>query len=73
MTEDYNALTRNHTWALVPLVDNMQVGHKWIFNTKLHADRTLQKLKVRLVAKFQQIPRIEYLETFNPVDRKSVV
>lgn len=57
--------TEAHTWTLVPYTPGMHVlGSKWVFRTKLNADRTLDKLKARLVAKgYNQEEGIDYLET----------
>ena len=64
-----------NTWSLVPYTQDMHVlGSKWIFRTKLNADGSLQKLKVRLVAQgYDQAEGIDYLETYSPVVRTATV
>ncbi|XP_028752065.1 uncharacterized protein LOC114711803 [Neltuma alba] len=48
--QEYNALVRNKTWMLVPPTSNQHVvGNKWVFKRKYRSDRTLDKLKARLV------------------------
>lgn len=50
------------------------VDHKWVFKTKVKPDGTLQKLKVRLVAKgFQQTSGIDYFDIFNPVVKPATI
>ncbi|XP_031253597.1 uncharacterized protein LOC116111573 [Pistacia vera] len=75
MQEEFNALLKNETWILVPRTSKMNVmGNKWVFRTKFHADGSLQKYKVRLVAKgFQQTPGLDYFETFSPVIKPSTI
>ena len=75
MSEEYDALVNNDTWALVPL-DNSQnlVGCKWIFKTKRKSDGSVDKFKVRLVAKgFHQHLGIDYQDTFNPAVKPTIV
>ena len=60
--EEYDALVKNGTWALVP-PDTSQnlVGCKWIFRTKQKSDGFVDRFKARLVAKgFHQRPGIDY-------------
>ena len=59
-------IKKNNTWELVnrPLRKDI-IGVKWVYKTKLNSDDTIQKHKVRLVAKgYSQQPRIDYNETF---------
>ena len=43
-------------------------GCKWVLRKKLKSDGSLNKYKVRLIAKgFTQVERIDYEETFSPV------
>lgn len=60
---------QSHTWELVPLLPHKRpIRCKWVFKLKLHADGTIERYKVRLVAKrFTQIAGIVYLETFSPI------
>lgn len=52
MEEEYDALLKNETWKLVsaPVGRNI-VGYKWVFKIKRHANGSVQRYKVRLVAK----------------------
>lgn len=52
MIEELQALAINKTWELVPRTSYMNViGCKWVYKAKLREDKTLERLKVRLVAK----------------------
>ena len=66
MKEEFNALTNNKTWILVPRPPNRPViGCKWIYKIKPSADGISHKYKARLVAKgFLQEGGIDYHETF---------
>ncbi|XP_044477846.1 uncharacterized protein LOC123205096 [Mangifera indica] len=69
MEVEYEALVKNQTWELVPPTNAQRlVSYKWVYKTKLNVDGSVQKLKVRLVAKgFQQTVGIDYLDTFSLV------
>ncbi|BBG93014.1 transposable element gene, partial [Prunus dulcis] len=75
MTEEINALLKNHTWSWVPssLSQNL-VGCKWVFRIKRHSNGSIEHYKSRLVAKgFHQRPGIDYAETFSPVVKPAII
>ncbi|KAL0386220.1 UNVERIFIED_CONTAM: Retrovirus-related Pol polyprotein from transposon TNT 1-94 [Sesamum radiatum] len=52
MDVEMNALEQNKTWDLVNLPKEKEViGLKWIYKLKLKPDGSIQKYKVRLVAR----------------------
>ena len=67
--EEMNALKKNGTWEVVNLPrEKKVVGCTWMFTIKSKADGSVEKYKVRLVAKgFTQTYGIDYQETFAPV------
>ena len=75
MTDEFQALLCNQTWNLVPPSSAQRVVQcKWVFQTKLMANVSLDKHKARLVAKgFQQTPDVDFFETFSPVVKASTI
>ncbi|KAK2993389.1 hypothetical protein RJ640_000711 [Escallonia rubra] len=69
MDEEMNMIRKNGTWQLVDKPNDKEIiGLKWVYKTKLNEDGSLQKYKVRFVAKgFAQQPKIDFNETFSPV------
>ena len=67
--EEMNALKETSTWEVVELPkDKKTIGCKWGFTIKCKADGSVERYKVRLVAKgFTQTYRIDYQETFAPI------
>eukprot|EP00253_Pinus_taeda_P033087 PITA_33087 len=52
MQKEYDALIKNGTWKLVdPLLGTKPIGCKWVYKNKYKVDGSLDKHKVRLVAK----------------------
>lgn len=60
------AQEENDTWVLVPKTSEMHViGTKWVFKIKYKTDNTIERLKVRLVAKeYNQREGVGVSETF---------
>ena len=52
MEQEYQALLKNGTWQLVPLVFGVNIiDSKWVFMVKRHADGSIERYKAWLVAK----------------------
>ncbi|KAK2992688.1 hypothetical protein RJ640_029945 [Escallonia rubra] len=75
MREEINAIVKNKTWSLVPPYSSQNInGCKWVFHIKHKTDGTLDKYKVRLVAKgFHQRPGIDFTETFSPIVKPTTI
>lgn len=60
------------TWKLVPRPARRHIIRcKWVCKTKRHVDRSIERLKARLVAMgFSQIQGIDYNEVFSPTSRQ---
>jgi hypothetical protein len=62
MQEEFDALIQNNTWKLVPPKPGRNlVDYKWIFKIRRHANGSIERHKVRLVAKgFNQCYGLDY-------------
>jgi hypothetical protein len=50
--EEMDALLKNGTWTLVPLLEGKKlVGCRWVFSIKHRIDGSIERYKTRLVAK----------------------
>ena len=69
MAAEISALEANHTWVLTPLPSHKKtIGCKWVYNVKYKFDGSVERYKVRLVAKgFTRKEGLDYLETFSPI------
>ena len=75
MLDDLSALQNSGTWELVPLPSEKSiVGCRWIFAIKVGLYGTIDRLKVRLVAKgYTQIFGLDYGDTFSLVVKMTFV
>lgn len=69
MQQEIHALETNGTWVMEPLLPGKKdLGCKWIYNIKYHANGTIERLKARLVILGNhQVEGIDYTETFAPI------
>ena len=69
MQEEYDALIRNDTWALVPPRPGQNVvAKKWVFRIKQNPEGSIARYKARFAAKgFHQQLGIDFHETFSHV------
>ena len=75
MEEEMSMIHKRKTWELVERPEDRKIiGVKWIFRTKLNADSSVNKHKVRLVVKgYAQTFGIDYSDTFVPVSRLDTI
>jgi hypothetical protein len=73
MEREYESLTTNDTWDVVPLPpDRKALTCKWHFKIKYGSSGEIVKYKARLVARgFQQEEGVDYQETFASVVRSN--
>lgn len=70
--KEFESLIGKETWRLVPRPARRRIIRcKWVFKTKLNVDKSLDKLKARLVALgFSQIKGVDFHEVFSPTSRQ---
>lgn len=75
MSEEFDAITRSHTFELVPPAPHQNViDTKWIHTLKYFPDGTIRRCKSRLVARgYNQRYGLDYAETFSPVIKSTTV
>ena len=75
MIEEIKDLHKNHTWELVKLLSgNKTVGCRWVFTVKHNANGSIERYKVRFVAKgYTHTYGVNYQETFAPVAKINYV
>ncbi|KAL6336283.1 hypothetical protein AAG906_014452 [Vitis piasezkii] len=75
MISEFEALQRNNTWSLVPLLEGrIPIGCRWVYRVKENLDGSVEKYKARLVAKgFHQQARFDFNETFSPVVKPTTI
>ncbi|KAM0981509.1 hypothetical protein ACFX19_014809 [Malus domestica] len=75
MSTEIEMIEKNDTWELVKRpFDKPVIGVKWVYNTKLNLDGSVQKNKARLVAKgYSQKPEVDFNETFAPMARLDTI
>jgi hypothetical protein len=71
MTEEYQSITKNDVWEIVPRPKSKDVvSSKWLFKIKHVVDGSIEKYKARFVTHgFFQKEGIDYEETFAPMAR----
>jgi hypothetical protein len=71
LDEEFASLMGFQTWRLVPRPEKRKIiKSKWVFKIKRRPDRSIQKLKARLVAMgYSQVHGLDYDEVFSPTLR----
>jgi hypothetical protein len=71
MMEEYQSIMKNDVWDIVLRPEGkFAVTSKWIYKIKHIVDGSIERHKMRFVARgFSQVEGIDYEETFSPVAR----
>ena len=75
MVEEMQVLDNNVTWDLVPLPTRKKaIGCRWVFVVKFNPDKSVARLKARLVAKvYAHTYGVDYSDTFSPIAKLTSV
>ena len=73
--EGMRALEKNKTWEICTLpMGHKTMGCQWVFTLKYKEDETLDRHKVRLVAKgFTQTYDVDYSKTFLQLQKLNII
>ena len=66
MVEEYTSIMKNDVWDIVPRSEGKSiVSSKWVYKIKHVANGSIEKFKVRFVARgFSQREGVDFKETF---------
>jgi hypothetical protein len=74
MDEKMVALNANVTWELVVTKGQETIGCKWVYKIKHNVDGSVNKYKVRLVAKgYAQTYGINYEKTYSLIAKMTII
>ena len=75
VSSEMDSVWNNKTWYLTDLPHGRKtIGCKWIFRKKLRIYGTIEKFKVRLVAKgFKQKEGVDFFDTYSPITRITTI
>jgi hypothetical protein len=67
MVEEYTSIMKNDVWDIVPRPEGKSVvSSRWLYKIKHVVDGSIEKFKVRFVARgFSQREGVDYEETFS--------
>ncbi|KAK4407831.1 Retrovirus-related Pol polyprotein from transposon RE2 [Sesamum angolense] len=72
---EMDSIVSNRTWVIIDLPPGCNtIGCKWIFKKKLKPDGSVDKFKIRLVAKdFEKKDGVDYFDTYSPIARLTTI
>ena len=75
MISEFEALQRNKTLSLVPLLEErIPIVYKWVYRVKENLNGSVKKYKARLVAKgFHQQAGFDLNETCSPIVKPTTI